>query len=166
MAEKTVYQDNYIQVKLRTRKSKPNYTIVKFRPSVVIVAITNNDKILIIKQYREPLEKEILEIPAGVKNKGDETALQTAKRELLEETGYTAKTWVSLGKFSIEPNIVSTQPFVFLALGATRKPQMRIEEDITPHEYSWEEIEELIRKKQLTDSFTIAAIYAAKVHLT
>ena len=165
MTEKIVYRDSYIVVKKKTTKDKTNYTILKFRPSVAIVAITNNDKVILIRQYREPLEKEIIEIPAGVKAKGDETALQTAKRELMEETGYTAKNWIELGRLSIEPNIVSTQPFVFLAIDATRKPQLKIEENIKHSEYTWEEIEALIRTKQLTNSFSIAALYATKVHL-
>ncbi len=162
---KIVYKDDYVAVSVKKRKNKINYTFVKFRSSVVIVAITNTNKVLLVKQYRAPLQKEILEIPAGGKDKGDETALQTAKRELLEETGYSAKTWIELGRFSMEPNIVTTQPVVFLCVGATCKSQLKIEEKIKHKEYSWEEIEELIKKKQLTDSFTIAALYAAKLHL-
>lgn len=162
---KTVYADNFVAVSVKKRKNKPNYTFVKFRPSVVIVAVTKTNKVVLVRQHREPLKKEILEIPAGVKDRADETALQTAKRELLEETGYSGKTWVELGRFSMEPNIVTTMPSVFLCIGAASNAQLKIEEEITHCEYSWDEIEELIRKKQLTDSFTIAAVYAAKCYL-
>ncbi|MFH0713493.1 MAG: NUDIX hydrolase [Candidatus Micrarchaeota archaeon] len=165
MAESIVYRDKFLIVRKKPQQGKRDYTIVKFRPSVAIVAVTPNDKIVLIKQYREPLEKEILELPAGVKDRGDETALQTAKRELIEETGYTSKTWTSLGRFSIEPNVVATQPFIFLALDATRKQQMKIEENIKHREYTWNEIEELINKRQLTDALSIASLYAAKIYL-
>ena len=159
-----LFSNNYILVKQR-KLLKKLYTIVKFRPSFVIVAVTNSGNVILVRKYREPLGKEILELPAGLKEKKGRTALELAKRALLEKTGYETKTWVSLGQFSIEPSIVATKPFVFLALGAQRKPQLKIEEDTQHEEYSWKEIEELIRKKELTDSFSIAAIYAAKSYL-
>lgn len=163
--EKIVYRDKYVLVKQLTRRNKPPYTIVKFRPSFVVVAVTNHDKVILVRKYREPLEMEILELPAGLKEKKGRTALELAKRILLEKTGYETRTWVSLGQFSMEPSIVATKPFVFLALGVSRKPQLKIENNTQHEEYSWKEIGELIRKKELTDSFSIAAIYAAKSYL-
>ena len=105
-----------------------------------------------------------MELPAGLRDKGSETALQTAKRELQEETGYQAKTWIALGRFSIAPNVISTKPFIYLALNCYRKPQQKLEE-LKHGEYSFEEIELLITKKQLADATTLAAIYAAKNYL-
>ncbi len=165
--KKIVYSDKYVVVKQLSRKNKPPYTIVKFRPSFVVVAVTKNGKIILARKYREALGKEILELPAGLKESGGKRPTELAKHSLLEKTGYSAKTWVSLGQFSMEPSIVATKPFVFLALDATRKLQLHLVTDNgTKHEeYSWKEIEELIRKKQLTDSFSIAALYAAKTHL-
>ncbi len=164
----TAYRDKYVLVKLITRRNKPPYTVVKFRPSFVIVAATDHGKIILVKKYREPLERENLELPAGLKEKRGKTAVEIAKGKLLE-LGYSAKTWVSLGQFSIEPSIVATKPFIFLALDATRKPQLnlRTEQDgeVKYEERTWKEIEQLIRQRQLTDSFSIAAIYAAKSYL-
>ncbi len=165
--EKTVYSDKYVVVKQLSRKNKPPYTIVKFRPSFVVVAVTRNGKIILVKKYREPLGREILELPAGLKENGGKRPTELARHSLLEKTGYSAKTWVSLGQFSMEPSIVATKPFIFLALDASKKPQLHLAtgNGINYGEYSWKEIEELIRKKQLTDSFSIAAIYAAKSYL-
>ena len=143
----------------------PEYTIVKLRPGIVITPVTNTNKIVLIQQFRETQGKEILELPAGLLDKPGETPLQTAKRELLEETGYTAKTWISLGQFSIAPNIIASKPFIYLALGTTRKAQQTLQEEFKHSEYSFSEIEELIHKKQLTDATSIAAIYAAKSYL-
>lgn len=162
--QQITYRDKYVLVKLLTRRNKPPYTVVKFRPSFVVVAVTNSEKIILVRKHREPLEKEILELPAGLREKRGKTALEIAKRNLLK-LGYSAKTWVSLGQFSIEPSIVATKPFVFLALGVSRKPQLKIEEETQHEEHSWKEIGELIRRKELTDSFSIAAIYAAKSYL-
>ncbi len=164
MNMKTVFKNKYVVVKVKQRTNKPEYVVVKLRPGVVIVPVTNSNKIVLVKQFRETQEKEILEIPAGLRDKTDETVLQTAKRELLEETGYSAKTWIYLGQFSIAPNVIASKPFIYLALGAYHKPQLTLEE-FKHSEYTFEEIEELIRKKQLTDAVTIAAIYAAKAYL-
>ncbi len=162
---KICYQDKFVIVKKKKRKNKEDLSIVKLIQGVVIAPVTNANKIILIKQYREALGQEILELPAGLRDKTGETILQTAKRELLEETGYTAKTWIPLGKFSIAPNIIATQPFIFLAIGAQHKPQLKLEEEFKHAEYAFEEIEELVRRKQLTDAVSIAAIYATKSYL-
>lgn len=66
--------------------------------AVAIIALTNNNQIVLERQYRHPVRQIMLEIPAGKLNNGEENKqLEAAKRELSEETGYTAKTWVKLG---------------------------------------------------------------------
>lgn len=63
----------------------------------VIVAVTENDEILLVQQHRLPIDDDSIELPAGLINDGegaaDETGLEAAKRELLEETGYAAAEW-------------------------------------------------------------------------
>jgi ADP-ribose pyrophosphatase len=69
---------------------------VKHPGAVVIVAVLDNGKLLMERQYRYPLRRVFLEIPAGKIDPG-EHILDTARRELREETGYKAKTWRHLG---------------------------------------------------------------------
>lgn len=69
---------------------------VKFGRASAIIVITDNDEIVLEKQYRHPVGKIMIEIPAG-KTEVYENPLDSAKRELLEETGYSAETWVELG---------------------------------------------------------------------
>ena len=66
--------------------------------AVAIIAITDDNQIVIERQYRHPVRQIMLEIPAGKLDIGEEhSQLEAAKRELAEETGYTAKNWVELG---------------------------------------------------------------------
>lgn len=69
-----------------------------------IIAITDDLKLVLIEQYREPVQKICIEIPAGlVGDKGPETILEGAHRELLEETGYNASKMRLLGDFPVSP---------------------------------------------------------------
>lgn len=74
---------------------------------VAIIAVTNDNNLVLIKQYREPLQKFVIEIPAGLVGDTDskETVETAARRELMEETGYHAKTIEEIGTFSISPGI-------------------------------------------------------------
>jgi ADP-ribose pyrophosphatase len=64
---------------------------------IVIVAVTEEDRILLTEQYRVPLQKNVIELPAGLSgDEGDEEFVEAARRELLEETGYEAEEWQEL----------------------------------------------------------------------
>ena len=69
---------------------------VKFGRASAIIVITGNNEIILERQYRHPVGKIMIEIPAG-KTEAHENPLDSARRELLEETGYSAKTWIELG---------------------------------------------------------------------
>lgn len=69
---------------------------VKFGRASAIIAINDKDEIVLERQYRHPVNRIMIEIPAG-KTEKDEDSLTSAKREFLEETGYSAKTWIQLG---------------------------------------------------------------------
>lgn len=68
---------------------------------VAICAITDDDRIVLVEQHRPPLNRRVLELPAGlagdIQGAEDEPLVEAAKRELLEETGYEASTWFDLG---------------------------------------------------------------------
>lgn len=78
---------------------------------VAIIPITNEGNIVLVKQYREPLQKTVVEIPAGLVGDQDkgETIETAARRELLEETGYYANTLKELGTFPVSPGISTEQ---------------------------------------------------------
>lgn len=78
---------------------------------VAIIPITDDNKIVLIKQYREPLQKFVIEVPAGLVGDIDdkESSISAAQRELLEETGYHANHFQEIGTFPISPGLTTEQ---------------------------------------------------------
>ena len=92
-------------------------TFVSTPGAVGVVAITDDDEVVLVRQYRAALHDRILEIPAGMRDvPGEEPAL-TAARELAEETGYTAATMEFVGHMYSSPGVTDSVVDVFLAGG-------------------------------------------------
>ena len=93
-------------------------SIVRHGGSAVMMAVDEKKRILLVRQYRLPAEKYLWELPAGRLDPG-EKPLQAAKRELIEETGYRARTWTKLASFFVSPGFVQERMTIFLATGLT-----------------------------------------------
>ena len=88
--------------------------IVRHHGSAVMLAVDDRGRVLLVRQYRLPARRYLWELPAGRLDKG-ETPLQTARRELIEETGYRARKWKKLLSFYPSPGFVAEKMTVFLA---------------------------------------------------
>src|SRR5438270_9344086 len=80
-------------------------SVVRHAGSAVMMAMDDKKRILLVRQYRLPADSYLWELPAGKVDEG-EKPLQTAKRELAEETGYKAKKWTKLASFYVSPGYV------------------------------------------------------------
>jgi 8-oxo-dGDP phosphatase len=96
--------------------------VVEHPGAVGIVALDEDGRVLLIRQYRHPAERELWEIPAGLRDVAGEPLSTTARRELLEEAGYQAAHWQVLADFFTSPGISSERLRVYLARGLTRVP--------------------------------------------
>ena len=128
---------------------------------VVIVALTNDNKILLVKQYRYPLKTTNLELPAGKLEKGENPDF-AAKRELEEETGYRANKWESLGFINTTPGICTEKLYLYFAselefVGAHPDEGEIIKCD----KYTLEDVYSMIKTGQINDSKTICALFRA-----
>jgi 8-oxo-dGDP phosphatase len=94
--------------------------VVEHPGAVGIVAIDEEGRVLLIRQYRHPVGRELWEIPAGLRDVAGEPLIMTARRELLEEAGYQAADWQVLADFFTSPGISSERLRVYLARGLTR----------------------------------------------
>ena len=114
---KVVYKNPWIKIhedKVINPGGKENiYGYLEKPPGTFIVALDKDNCVYLIEEFRYPLQKSILELPAGVVDTDD--ALGQAKKELLEETGITAAKWEKLGKFYVAPGHETTYMNVFLA---------------------------------------------------
>ena len=90
--------------------------------AVVIIAVDERDRVLLVRQYRHPIAMQMFEPPAGLLDIAGEPAHQTAIRELAEESGYLAETWHVLVDFFNSPGGSSEAIRVFLARDLTEMP--------------------------------------------
>ena len=85
------------KVKLPNGKKIDDFYAITVNDASAIVAIDENQNIILKREYRYCYDKELIEIPAGTFEKGETDSLEVAKRELLEETGYASDEWTYLG---------------------------------------------------------------------
>ncbi len=95
--------------------------VVRHPGAVVIAAVDAEDKVVLVKQYRHPVGRWLLELPAGGLEPGEDP-LAAARRELREEVGLEAKTWRPLGEFYSSPGYASELLHAFLATDLTPVP--------------------------------------------
>lgn len=119
---KIVYKNPWLQLRedtvIRPDGKKGKYGIVERPPVNFIIALDKDGSIFFIKEYRYPIKKTILQLPAGTTDK-NKSALSSAKQELFEETGLKAKNWKKIGKFYIGAGHESIYANVFLTTELT-----------------------------------------------
>mgnify|MGYP003388420512 FL=1 len=118
---KTVYKNKWFEVISKHYiKEKKKYYTLKIPDSSVILPITKANEFIIIKQFRESLDDYSLELPAGF-IEDNETPEEAAKRELLEETGYTSNELIYLGIGRLMMNRTNSVQHLFVANNIIRK---------------------------------------------
>lgn len=96
--------------------------VIEHPGAVAVVAMDEAGQVLLIRQYRHPVGRQLWEIPAGLRDVAGEPPLETAQRELLEEAGYLAADWQVLADYFSSPGISSERLRIFLARGLTLVP--------------------------------------------
>ncbi|MBN2570660.1 MAG: NUDIX hydrolase [Ignavibacteriales bacterium] len=137
--------------------------IVRHPGGAVIIAVTDENKILLVNQFRYPLNKKIYELPAGKLDK-NEKPVNCAKRELIEETGYIAGAIEKIGEIYTSPGFCDEVLHIYLAknliLGEHKREEGEQGMEIVEADLS--EIEMMISDGKITDAKTICGIYYYK----
>jgi ADP-ribose pyrophosphatase len=126
----------------------------------VVVAVNGNGKIIFVKQYRYPLDKALIELPAGKLEK-NEDPIHCAIRELEEETGYSSGKIEKLGSIFTTPGFCTEELHIYLAKDLKPGNHNREEGEFGMQifELSLDEIEGKIKTAEIKDSKTICGIY-------
>lgn len=139
--------------------------MVRHPGSTAIVAVTDDDQIAMIRQYRHVVRKSLWEIPAGTMEPG-EPPLNCAKRELEEETGFMAGHWVDLGKIHILPSYTDELIYLYLARECTlSRSNPDQDEIIEVFTYPFQTLITMIEAGEITDALTILALYRVEALL-
>lgn len=137
-----------------------HWDFIEHMGAAAVVPVLPDGRILLVRQYRNALDRETLEIPAGGLN-GDEPTVLAAARELEEETGYRSEHLEKL--ISVATAVAFCNEIVDIYVAADlEKTQQHLDEDefIEVEAYSTEEIAEMIYTGRIQDSKTIAAVMA------
>ncbi|MTE17218.1 NUDIX domain-containing protein [Nocardia aurantiaca] len=104
--------------------------VVEHHAAVAVAALDDDDNLVLINQYRHPVGRRLLELPAGLLDEHGEDPLETAKRELAEETGLAAREWSVLVDVALSPGFTDEALRVYLATGLyeTDRPDPELEE--------------------------------------
>lgn len=126
----------------------------------VVVPIKNDGKLILVKQFRYPLQKKLIELPAGKLDK-NEDPLICAKRELEEETGYKANEFKKLGKIYTSPGYSTEILYIYSAMDLIPGNHNREEGEMGMEiiEVTLKQAEEMIINGEITDAKTIVGIH-------
>ncbi len=129
---------------------------------VNVIAVTARDEIVFVEQFRPAIGGTSLETPGGILEPGDVSPAETAKRELMEETGYGAQAFIHLHSVRPNPAILNNACHIYVALGALPQcpPMLEEGEDITVRLIPASAVPSLIGSGDIQHAIVIAAFYS------
>lgn len=163
---KTIYEGNIIRLRKDTVRlcngEEAGREIVEHPGGVCVIACTDDNKILVVRQFRKPFDTETIEIPAGKLNYGEDH-YSCGKRELEEETGYIPGRYVYLGEFFPTPGFCSEKIHIYYA-DNLKKGERHLDPDefLDVYEYTYEELFEMILSGEIHDAKTVIGLLLSK----
>lgn len=168
LSSKYLFNDRWFKVR-KDRCETPGgkivdpYYVYDFSTWVGALPVTEEGKIIMIRQYRHALGEVCIEIPGGCVDDTDTSLEMAISRELEEETGYTFSSIEHLGKISPNPSTNTNYLHMFLARGGKKTGQQHLDEneEIEVMEISIGELKQLLRSNQILQSMHVSCILYA-----
>ncbi len=146
-------------MKIDSENHKASFSILEAPDWINVIALTPENGIVLVEQYRYGIEEPTLELPGGVSDPG-ESPFESSKRELLEETGYSSEDWVSLGNVSSNPAMQTNYTHTYLARNCTKTSEQQLDgnERINVHVIPLVEFLDLVGRGEVSHSLVVAAV--------
>jgi ADP-ribose pyrophosphatase len=162
LSSQRIYEGRAVKLRVDTvRLSSGRQTtreVVEHQECVAVVAVDDKDNVLLVKQYRKPVDKELLEIPAGGIDPG-ETPEECVRREMREETGFLPQRVERLGGFYSAPGYSTEYLYLYLATDLVHSPlQAEDSESISLVRKPLKDIPQLIASGAIVDAKSIAGL--------
>ncbi|MDJ1468611.1 NUDIX hydrolase [Xanthocytophaga flava] len=138
-----------------------SYYVSEFPDWVNVIAVTKDQKIVLVKQYRHGIGKVSYELCAGVCDPTDKSPLESAQRELMEETGYGGGSWQEWMVICPNPSIQTNYTHCFLATDVEwlQEPTLEHTEDITVHLLSKQDVRALLNNNEILQALMAAPLW-------
>jgi 8-oxo-dGTP pyrophosphatase MutT (NUDIX family) len=139
------------------------YYVYEFPEWATAFALTEDNKVIMVRQYRHPVREVIIELPGGCVDDTDKDFQTAIARELLEETGYSFSSYESLGKISANPSTNTNWMHMFLAKGGKKVGEQKLDhnEEIIVELYSIDELKRMVRENKIIQSMHVTCILYA-----
>ncbi|MCX6358138.1 MAG: NUDIX hydrolase [Candidatus Aureabacteria bacterium] len=162
---KNIFKGRLIRLSVRRQKLPGGHVadleVIEHPGAVLIVPVMADGRVILIRQYRPVIRSYIWELPAGTLEPG-EKPLVCAKRELVEEVGYAARSWIKAGFIYPAPGYTTEKIHLFVAHGlhgVGSRPES--DEIIRPRAFTPRSVKKLMRSGKLVDAKTICALAIA-----
>ena len=169
LSSEVVYETKWFKIRrdevLNQNSTPLTYSYLDIaHPTVMVIAINDNGKILMLQNYRYTVGKKLWEFPAG--HRDGQSPIDAGKRELMEEAGLASDDWTDLGALYSAVGVTNIQRAICVARNVQPGTGERDpEEDVSNHTFfTIQEIEAMIRDGTLESSGPLAALYLAKLH--
>lgn len=140
--------------------------VFEFRRWANVFALTERNEVVMIRQYRHGAQSIVWEFPGGIVEDG-ETIEDGARRELLEETGFTAGSLIEVGRINPNPANHTNTLYAFFASGATRVQEQHLDEaeEIEVHLVPLEEVVTMGKRGEIPNALQVAVLFHVLAHL-
>ncbi len=166
----TKYRGRFVELRVDTMRlpdgKQVERDVVVHPGAVGVVLVDGEDRVLLLHQYRHPVRRWLWELPAGVRDEDGESPLDTAKRELLEESGWTAATWHLLAETYSSAGMSDEHVHLYLARDPAEHDGERIEleDEERDLELRWLGLDEAcawVADGRLTNAMAVIGVLAA-----